>query len=1065
MHTHHHPTDDHGDSNIADENIQRLLASAYHPETPDKVFVQRLTAAMASVARERAEATSARLRTRPRARIGWAVAASVLVAAGGLLGYVSHGVFRKPVADAVDPSRTPVDGAELPVRKTAVDRVWPIRNAIVAAPRMPVDLVPVLPIGERLRTGPSERRRVPLPDGSLVYVNQNSALKLQADRQLLLERGEIYVEVAASAANGPDPDQPGAEPAAADEAAADTGGSRVGTGTGTGADATVRERFVVTTPNRELIALGTRFNVRASERQTAVAVTQGKVQVSGLDRPLRAGEQLAAMDGEIEDSRVTRIGQAAHLIDWTRELLVAAESPLVPVSHYAGGALVATLPDGQETRLSMRRYHVDVHLEDGFARTTIDQTYFNHKSSRLEGTFFFPLPPDASLSRLAMYVNGQLMEGGMAERDHARQVFETIVNRQKDPALLEWIDGSTFRMRVFPLEGRQEKRIVLSYTQRLPRLGERLQYRFPGGHSMPQVDHWTCQLRACGAAGCRWEADNYEFQETREGRDLVLRAAAEQIRPDRSLVVRMWDPDATERDQPRSIAASPDARFATVRHEGHRYLSLSCPFRPELPPRPRRRDWAFLFEASADRDPVLARTQIEIIKTLLENAEHEDTFVLLAAGTRVHAFADQPLPATPRNVKRAVRFLEATHLVGALDLENALRVAAASLDGAENPWLVQLGSGYPRLGEKSTDTLTALVDQRTRYVGVAVGNRWNRQWMQAAASRSAGHVTQINPDEAVPWRSIELLSRLNAPRLSGIRVNDRREALQFLTAEDFVCQDDELFAVARLGLEDPLPKSLEVTGSIDGEPYVQEVQVSDVAEDAGYLPRTWAKLEIDRMVAANPIAHRDAIVRLSMAMYVMSPFTSLLVLENEQMYEEFKVDRGRKDHWALYACPERIPIVHEPLKSPAAESVPKPECRRILETHDRAGLADDSGENARGVGRESSAIHFRVAIGSASNQLVCGILGSAGLASGLGQLGRLRGVECRLLRSDALATECDHRQRLGSTRAGASAAALCQSAVPERGDRSRVAEPDDDGHSTHHYPGRRGAMVRPGFRW
>ena len=47
-------------------------------------------------------------------------------------------------------------------------------------------------------------------------------------------------------------------------------------------------------------------------------------------------------------------------------------------------------------------------------------------------------------------------------------------------------------------------------------------------------------------------------------------------------------------------------------------------------------------------------------------------------------------------------------------------------------------------------------------------------------------------------------------------------------------------------------------------------------------------------------------------MYVMSPFTSLLVLEDEAMYEQFNVDRGRKDHWALYPAPETIKVVHEP---------------------------------------------------------------------------------------------------------------------------------------------------------
>src|SRR5262249_42388978 len=152
-----------------------------------------------------------------------------------------------------------------------------------------------------------------------------------------------------------------------------------------------------------------------------------------------------------------------------------------------GGALVALDPDGQEARLSLRRHHIDVHIEDGFARTTIDQTYFNHTASRLEGTFYFPLPPDASLSRLAMYVDSKLMEGGMVARNFGRQVYEKIVTSQRDPALLEWVDGSTFKMRVFPIEARQEKRIVLSYTQRLPSLYGQAQYRFPGGHSLDAV--------------------------------------------------------------------------------------------------------------------------------------------------------------------------------------------------------------------------------------------------------------------------------------------------------------------------------------------------------------------------------------------------------------------------------------------------------------------------------------------------------------------------------------------------------------------------------------------------
>ena len=90
------------------------------------------------------------------------------------------------------------------------------------------------------------------------------------------------------------------------------------------------------------------------------------------------------------------------------------------------------------------------------------------------------------------------------------------------------------------------------------------------------------------------------------------------------------------------------------------------------------------------------------------------------------------------------------------------------------------------------------------------------------------------------------------------------------------------------------------------------------ANGAAYLPRTWAKLEIDRLLAEDAQKNKERIVALSKAMYVMTPFTSLLVLENEAMYKQFKVDRGRKDHWAMYPCPAKIPVVYEvPHKIPS----------------------------------------------------------------------------------------------------------------------------------------------------
>ncbi len=108
-----------------------------------------------------------------------------------------------------------------------------------------------------------------------------------------------------------------------------------------------------------------------------------------------------------------------------------------------------------------------------------------------------------------------------------------------------------------------------------------------------------------------------------------------------------------------------------------------------------------------------------------------------------------------------------------------------------------------------------------------------------------------------------------------------------------------------------------ISGRLNGEPFECNLPVRDPVAGANYLPRIWAKLQIDRLLAENPQANKEQVIALSIAMYVMSPFTSLIVLENDQMYEQYNVDRGRKDHWALYPCPEQIEVVREPLDGPA----------------------------------------------------------------------------------------------------------------------------------------------------
>src|SRR5262249_40564694 len=189
--------------------------------------------------------------------------------------------------------------------------------------------------------------------------------------------------------------------------------------------------------------------------------------------------------------------------------------------------------------------------------------------SQLEGTFYFPLPPDASLSRLAMYVEGedgfcQLMEGGIAEAGEAREVYETIRYANRDPALLEWLDGSTFKMRVFPLEGRKEKRLLLSYTQRLPVLYDQATYRFPAGHTLQTVRDWSFHARVKGGADLAHGSPSHPLKAARDGNDLLLDAAATNAKVDRDVGLQLTDPRQAAGHESAARVATAEAQGAAA---------------------------------------------------------------------------------------------------------------------------------------------------------------------------------------------------------------------------------------------------------------------------------------------------------------------------------------------------------------------------------------------------------------------------------------------------------------------------------------------------------------------
>ena len=84
------------------------------------------------------------------------------------------------------------------------------------------------------------------------------------------------------------------------------------------------------------------------------------------------------------------------------------------------------------------------------------------------------------MTGFSMWVDGQRQDGEVLTREEARRLYESIVRRNRDPALLEYVGRGAFQARVFPVPAGGERRLQLEYTQTLSeRRRDVLRYVYP----------------------------------------------------------------------------------------------------------------------------------------------------------------------------------------------------------------------------------------------------------------------------------------------------------------------------------------------------------------------------------------------------------------------------------------------------------------------------------------------------------------------------------------------------------------------------------------------------------
>ncbi len=140
---------------------------------------------------------------------------------------------------------------------------------------------------------------------------------------------------------------------------------------------------------------------------------------------------------------------------------------------------------------------VNVTIRDQAAQTRVEQEFINHQSVPLEAEYLFPLPAGATVNDFAMWVDGKRMKAEMVEAKKARQIYQDIVQRTKDPGLLEQLGNNLWRMKVFPVPAQGRQKVEISFASIANREGDLAEYLYPlkaGNQSVRTRDDFTMRI-------------------------------------------------------------------------------------------------------------------------------------------------------------------------------------------------------------------------------------------------------------------------------------------------------------------------------------------------------------------------------------------------------------------------------------------------------------------------------------------------------------------------------------------------------------------------------------------
>jgi|WetSurMetagenome_2_1015567.scaffolds.fasta_scaffold00392_10 Ca-activated chloride channel homolog len=574
-------------------------------------------------------------------------------------------------------------------------------------------------------------------------------------------------------------------------------------------------------------------------------------------------------------------------------------------SASAVGALYArrAFSNDSGVPLWLETYDVSVKVTDQIAVTHVDQTFKNETNQTLEGVFVFPLPENAVVTELALWINGQRVVAKVMSSDTAQQIYNQIVRRSIDPALLQDMGNNIFKLSVYPISpvGNPmcERRIEITYAELLPYDAAQVQYLF--------------YMKTVNLSPKPVTRTSLTFDLTAQNKILSLvspshggsaQLAINKI-SDYHYSATFGDENAYSQKDLRLVYTLGLSDYA-MNHLTYMLKPDSMQFFDTLGDNPYFLLWVTPPDTAkplaknvvfvADISSSMAGTRIAQLRAalnaMIDKLNTGDYFNIIAFSTSVRQYASDLVPADSSGKAAAHSFVNQLSEAGLTDMEDALKTALKSgWNASMVNAIVFLTDGQPTWPVTSTtasilDTVTKRNTAAVELFTFGIGDQVGKDFLSLLAKQNYGFATMILADDSISAIMQGFMNKISFPLLKNLSID-----CGGISAYDMYPNPmPNLYAGAQLSVlgryrtPGQFPITFRGLRGTDSVVIKETLGFPSAAGNHPFVPRMWASSKIDYLLDQIGIYGElpelvNAVKALGTKYAIITKYTSALVVE------------------------------------------------------------------------------------------------------------------------------------------------------------------------------------------